>query len=395
MDSQAPSTPVGLGPHRPVYLDDDDDLGIPTFAPTAKSQSAKVTPGRQKRPIDLTGDDTPTKSAGNAARKAKRSPKNAKGKKDADAREKRARRWRSKAPVSYSVILERAQTQRMFVIERKNTESTPDEPEQTVEIAGTTGNLYKVVVNHVPSCTCPHAVKGNQCKHIVYVMHHVLKAPSELQYQLALTTPELHTIFSKAPPLPQDAAKSQAQASQGASASTGATLADGEDSDCNAPIHESFAAGNRKPIEDDCPICCTEFPSTRAEQKKQLQAGSILYCKAACGNNVHRECFLQWASVQRSKGERDVTCPFCRTAWEWDKGTKPASGRNKAPTTWKEGDDIDRTNVTMSGDGYLNVAGQLGLSGLRDYSGYHRPWLSRMRREGRVEDEDEYTRPYW
>ena len=47
----------------------------------------------------------------------------------------------------------------------------------------------------------------------------------------------------------------------------------------------------------------------------------------------------------------------------------------------------------MSGDGYLNIAEQLGMSGRRDYSGYHRPWYNRMRRQGEIEDEDdEYTR---
>lgn len=35
-------------------------------------------------------------------------------------------------------------------------------------MAGTTGNLYTVIIGKVPSCSCPDNQKGNQCKHICY-----------------------------------------------------------------------------------------------------------------------------------------------------------------------------------------------------------------------------------
>lgn len=38
----------------------------------------------------------------------------------------------------------------------------------------------------------------------------------------------------------------------------------------------------------------------------------IVWCRAACGNNIHKGCFEQWAGT---KGDR-ATCPFCRAAWE-------------------------------------------------------------------------------
>lgn len=56
----------------------------------------------------------------------------------------------------------------MFVISRKRSDNE-EIPEEVVEIAGTTGNVYNVRVNNEPSCSCPDAAKGNQCKHIVYV----------------------------------------------------------------------------------------------------------------------------------------------------------------------------------------------------------------------------------
>jgi hypothetical protein len=58
----------------------------------------------------------------------------------------------------------------MFLIER--TRRISDDgmyPEEVFDIAGTTGNVYQVTISKVPSCSCPDAAKGNQCKHIVYV----------------------------------------------------------------------------------------------------------------------------------------------------------------------------------------------------------------------------------
>ena len=57
----------------------------------------------------------------------------------------------------------------MFVVGRTRG-GTEETPEEVVEMAGTTGNIYAVTIGLVPSCTCPDNRKGNQCKHIVYVL---------------------------------------------------------------------------------------------------------------------------------------------------------------------------------------------------------------------------------
>lgn len=98
--------------------------------------------------------------------------------------EKRLRLFRKKAPLSYLEKLGRATSQRMFVIDR-NRGGTEEVPEETIDMAGTTGNVYSITIAPEPKCTCPDNQKGNQCKHIVYVLHQVLKAPEHLQYQLA------------------------------------------------------------------------------------------------------------------------------------------------------------------------------------------------------------------
>ncbi|KAK3072242.1 hypothetical protein LTR53_007190, partial [Teratosphaeriaceae sp. CCFEE 6253] len=153
-----------------------------------------------------------------------------------------------------------------------------------LKIAGSKGDIYTVTISHLPSCTCPVGLfkrAGNErcCKHILYVLYHVLKAPDHLKYQNALLTSELREMFNNAPPLPTEAVKDEPE------------------------------DGNRKPLSDDCPICFMDFEGD----------DKAVWCRAACGNNIHKACFKQWEKVKAG----NVTCPFCRAPWQGDDdGTK-------------------------------------------------------------------------
>ena len=57
----------------------------------------------------------------------------------------------------------------MFVIERARQEVDGIQ-EETLDIAGTTGNIYTIKIARQPTCTCPDGHNGlGQCKHIIYV----------------------------------------------------------------------------------------------------------------------------------------------------------------------------------------------------------------------------------
>ncbi|CZT08740.1 hypothetical protein WAI453_006135 [Rhynchosporium graminicola] len=247
-----------------------------------------------------------------------------------ESEEKRLRRFRPKAPISYNERLERVTYQRMFLIDREKGVDADGCLEEKFDIAGSTGNIYQVTICKVPKCSCPDATKGNQCKHIIYVMVNVLKARKDLGYQLALLSTELVEIFANAPVTPQssDGAKSAA----------------------------TDTGGLRKPIEGDCPVCAMEFDEND-------KAEDILWCKGACGNNIHRHCFEQWAKSKPGP----VKCVYCRTAWK--------------------GDDDSIKRISKSGkvnaEGYVNVAGELGLSGRRDMSSYHQIWVRNEFGDGR------------
>ncbi|KAF5023448.1 hypothetical protein F66182_4493 [Fusarium sp. NRRL 66182] len=162
----------------------------------------------------------------------------------------------------------------------------PDCPEEDVEMTGSTGNIYTV-----------------------HVMKQVLNAPFELIYQLALLSTELCSVFAAAPPI---------------------------------SAHKDGKSDKRKPIEGDCPICYCELDESSSE--------SIVWCEAACGQNMHEQCFKMWARTKSG----DVTCPMCRSVWKSDEDLVARVQKDKGDMT----------------EGYVNVADQLGISRERDESSY-------------------------
>jgi len=158
-------------------------------------------------------------------------------------------------------------------------------------------------------------------------MVNVLKAREDLAYQLAFLSTELAEIFSNAPVTPQSSDK----AVESLTTDTG---------------------GSRKPIEGDCPVCVMEFEDSE-------KAEDILWCKAACGQNIHRHCFEQWAKSKPGT----VKCVYCRTAWKGDEDT------------------VRKINMDgkVNAEGYVNVASALGISEHRDTSTYHQSWSRRSR----------------
>ncbi|KAF2155569.1 RING finger domain-containing protein [Myriangium duriaei CBS 260.36] len=285
--------------------------------------------------VDLTGNDE--KDAAYTAAPPKKGGKGSKDKAPKTSAEKRLSRFRAKAPQKFNDYYYRATTQRMIVLDRQRGAAVgcphgdSDCPSETMDIAGSTGNVYRVTITHQPTCTCPNFVKGNpQCKHIIYGLVKVLKAPAELQYQLAFLTSELHEIFDKAGPLPAET------------------------------VHEADKDGKRHAVEGDCAICCEDL---------NPDAEEIVWCKAACGNNLHKSCFDQWAATKRGG---QVTCPYCRTPWQQDGGDLKGLKKGK-----------------VGADGYVNVGAELGLSGTRDYSTYHPFWVRQQVSQGLLTDYDE------
>ncbi|KAK3991237.1 E3 ubiquitin-protein ligase Zswim2 [Cladorrhinum sp. PSN332] len=287
-------------------------MGVPTDPSYGATSSSSGTKRKQAPPVlshDYEVEDAYSYASSSTPTKKARTAKS--------QTEKRLRRFRTSAPQAFDEVYQRALTQRFYVLSRTRSDHALEE---LVELTGSTGNIYTVTITHQPTCTCPHSAKGHQCKHQLYVLSRVLHAKYEYIYQLALLSSELEEIFAAAPP------------------------PDSEDGG------EADKDGRRKPLEGGCPICFCEME----EQREQ-----IVWCRAACGQNIHKGCFEMWAETKRKQSANaEVTCPYCRSVWQGDEDMVTKIKRNGKKNS----------------EGYVNVADQLGVSTQRDHSSYSRWW---------------------
>ncbi|KAG8418519.1 hypothetical protein J3459_012389 [Metarhizium acridum] len=263
---------------------------------------------KRMRPMDRPTSTPHAPQSSSTPRRKRKAP----GDGSSPPTEKRLRAHRSHPPHAFHNVHDRALSQRFYVLQRTPC-GTEECPEEIFKMTGSTGNIYTVHIKQQPTCDCPHALQGNQCKHVIYILSRVLHAPYELVYQLALLSGELRSIFAKAP--------------------------------SRSPEKES-ESGKRKDVEGECPICFCAFDTQSPE--------SIVWCKAACGQNIHQVCFQMWAKTKTG----DVTCPFCRGKWETDSELVPNLVTDRG----------------VSSEGYVNVADQLGINPNRDHSSYYSGW---------------------
>ncbi|KAJ3551981.1 hypothetical protein NM688_g4399 [Phlebia brevispora] len=185
---------------------------------------------------------------------------------------------------------------KFFMVDRKREEG---ELHEEFQVLGSTGNAsktkYPVAIVRVLPVRCgtgltvvsgPDALKGNHCKHILFIYTKVLQVPytSHVWYQKALLTSELEEIFSDAPLAPNDLAHVHVR--EAYERATGKAV---------ASAAKSSGPKRRIPEPDtDCPVCY--------EGMHGIKEAQLAFCES-CGNCLHKQCFDEWA---RTKG-RDIT----------------------------------------------------------------------------------------
>ncbi|KAF9519645.1 hypothetical protein BS47DRAFT_1312253 [Hydnum rufescens UP504] len=253
--------------------------------------------------------------------------------------EKRLARFKPKCPQATLDRVERVMQQRFFLVDRERQDQALSE---RFKILGSTGNVYDVVIDKLPVCTCPDASKGNHCKHLLFVFLKVLDVPitSSLYYQKALLSTELEEIFSHAPKNPTILASQRVREAYAV-----ATGSPSKPSSSQAPPPESK---HRSPNGDDCAVCYEAMEGDVA-----LLETILVWCET-CHNAVHKECFGQWSNTAKATGSR-LTCVYCRAPWPVSKAAGPSTSGG----------------VTISEDGYVNLASIAGISTERDTSTYY------------------------
>jgi len=249
--------------------------------------------------------------------------------------EKRGAVFKSNCPQNILDRVERVMTQRIFMIDRNR---IPGQLCEEFSVLGSTGNVYTVTIDHKPRCNCPDAVRGNHCKHILFIFLKVLQVTqaSGYWYQKALLTSELETIFAQAPLAPNSVA--HAHVREAHARATGKVPA--------TSVPEDASTNKRIPgPDDDCPICYDGMHG--------VAETSLVFCEE-CGNALHKECFQQWQKTSASSG-KDLTCVWCRAQWIVARPAGVAGGVKRS----------------MGAYGYINLSDVAGISPVRDTSTYY------------------------
>jgi len=287
-------------------------------------------PRKRKANIGSDADESPTTSRKRSA------PKRPKCEPE---EEKRLARYKPCCPQNITERVHRVMTQRFYMIERHKVDG---QLKEEFKVLGSTGNVYTVIIDKLPSCDCPDAKKGNHCKHILFIFLKVLSVSLEstFYYQKALLSSELQTIFANAPIAPNSLMNNHVRV-----AYARATGGEKEGEEIESKAKETEQDQRRVPQEgDDCPICY--------EDMHEADIKTLTFC-VECGNALHNECFTQWA-----KTKQPVTCVYCRATWT-------ATGVGAAGTS------KGTSGGTHTQEGYLNLGSAAGLSPIRDTSTYH------------------------
>jgi hypothetical protein len=253
-------------------------------------------------------------------------------KKPPPEKEKRLKRFRNTCSTSTQQRIDRAKTQRMYLV---RCGTIQDDFQCDFVVLGSTGNVYDVKVGPIPDCTCPDHRKGNLCKHVLFVLLKVmaLDEHSHLIYQAAWTPSELQSMF--------------AQMKARFANVSGAVFANQRVQETFSKLSQGFDVEDttesgvaRKAVTaDHCGICFD--PMTKSQ--------TLTYCRAKCGANFHKACVDPWLNQNRPT----PTCPMCREVWQ------------------------DESKNFLS-EGFTNLGKLQGQSPVRDastYSEYNSSWF--------------------
>ncbi|GLJ30571.1 hypothetical protein SUGI_0605300 [Cryptomeria japonica] len=199
--------------------------------------------------------------------------------------EKRQARFIGRPNAAVSERIKRALEQRLYLIDKKTLEVGGSSACELF-VLGATGNVYCVRLDLRPSCTCPDFLKGNTCKHILFVMLRVFKLPPNDPriWQKALIPSELDDLLHS-------------------SSVDDAVLASHL---VRSRFHQVTGSTPRAPqrdLEGDCPVCYESLAGC---------SEPVVFCNV-CGNSVHKDCFVKWS---KSKRPGAVTCIYCRAPWQ-------------------------------------------------------------------------------
>ncbi|CBQ71722.1 conserved hypothetical protein [Sporisorium reilianum SRZ2] len=199
--------------------------------------------------------------------------------------------------------------ERMYLIHRfRNGEQLREE----LDVSGSKGNVYKVVVDRNVSCSCmDFSLRRQVCKHLLFVYIKVLRLEGHLPIytRVRLSVDEVEQVFDEAleNPVAQALAKPALRKAW--------ETAVGYQSDGNEMESDTEAASGSNQVEeragkrlipeegDVCGVCYED-----------LEPGSVQgleFCLESCGRPIHTDCLETWFNTRGF----NRTCIWCRAKW--------------------------------------------------------------------------------
>ncbi|KAH9909156.1 hypothetical protein F4778DRAFT_215871 [Xylariomycetidae sp. FL2044] len=190
--------------------------------------------------------------------------------------EKRVTRYLDAPTDTYRRQLAKVQTEKICIVNMADNSEFVKTGGPSIQFTVASGyaGSYRVRISKFPECDCPFKKYQSDpiCKHILYVVVHVLKAPEPLRWQTGFLSDELHNLFE--PIL-------QASPERSPKTSNYGTLSAAE----------------------NCSVCF-----------KDLDDNSEVVACLKCGDHSHRRCFN--VSAHHRSGWEPLQCLSCHSAWD-------------------------------------------------------------------------------
>ncbi|KXJ95848.1 hypothetical protein Micbo1qcDRAFT_217586 [Microdochium bolleyi] len=190
--------------------------------------------------------------------------------------ERRRSAWQDEPPAVHVKNAVRIKNERMYILAWSDVSTgSMHAASFTVATEGTGDrDPYCVKIDQVPSCDCPATKYHRQgvCKHILYILAHVLKITEPLLIQESFFTEDLAVMLEPV---------------------------------LGPPSNKLKMAVNRKELAgEDCPICFKDFGDGATTTR-------CLDCSAA----YHTRCFNQYTELRSGYSKHAVACILCQQPW--------------------------------------------------------------------------------
>ncbi|EST07491.1 Zinc finger, RING-type [Kalmanozyma brasiliensis GHG001] len=197
--------------------------------------------------------------------------------------------------------------ERMYLIHRFR---APGYDREEFDVSGSTGNVYKVVLDRQVDCSCmDFRLRRQVCKHMLFVYIKVLRLKGHLPVytQVRLSAEDLERVFEEALLNPLEQAVAKPDLRKAWETAVGYQPNDEEQASGSGVTEESTAPEGKRMLPEEGDVCGVCY--------EDLEPGSVEgleFCLASCGRPTHTDCLATWF---KTRGY-DHTCIWCRAKWQ-------------------------------------------------------------------------------